>query len=361
MKQLLIIIFCLLFLPLSALAQYEFDEEINEQSGEFELFGAIQLRADMVRDLPRPVEKDFERATSRGIIGIVWSPTEIIELGAAAKVNLSSQSNTESRFNLDNERADDLSMDELYLKLLVGDDTELLLGQSHFPLDLSPMLWDEDLRPQGISLRHEIEFGSFNRFELIGGIFLGNHEYGDESRISAIQAALRLGEGTAIAYDVIFSYLDFENLDELAQNGLARTNLRQANGNLLNDFDIVDLQLGVSFNHLAMPVRVRLDLVKNLEADDYDFGARADLIFGDSFEAGGIEFGVAAERIQREAVVAAFNDDDWWFPTWLRGYSLWFAYGFNDAVRLKLSGFTERRDDQPDYNKRVLLDLQWRY
>ena len=65
------------------------------------------------------------------------------------------------------------------------------------------------------------------------------------------------------------------------------------------------------------------------------------------------------QRIQREALVAAFNDDDWWFPTRMRGTTAWFAYGINNSLRLKAAFFTERRDDQEKNNKRALFDLQY--
>ena len=341
--------------------QYEFDEELDDTTGEFELFGAIQLRADMVRDLPRPIENDFERGTARGIIGIRWSPTEIIELGVAAKANLSTQSNKEVRFNLDNERADDVSIDEFYVKLVFSENTQVTIGQSIFPLELSPMIWDEDLRPQGISINHIIDIGQFNSLEFTAGSFLANHLFGDDTKINALQTAFRFGQGKNMGFDFIASYIDYSDIDDLGRRGLGRTNFLDADRRHRNDFNLLDLQFGLHLNQHTFPISAKLNLVDNLAVGKKSFGARVDLIFGDSFQQQGVEFGFAAQRVQYEAVLAAFNDDDWWFASGMRGSTAWLSYGFSDSLRMRLAGFDERYDRAPKHNKRLLLDLQWFY
>ena len=65
------------------------------------------------------------------------------------------------------------------------------------------------------------------------------------------------------------------------------------------------------------------------------------------------------ERIQQDAVMGAFNEDDWWFPTRMRGSRVWLAYGVTDDVRLRLSWFRERRDDLTARVDRLFLDMPW--
>lgn len=335
--------------------------DIDESFEQFEFYGDVQLRGDSVRDLPRAVEKDFDRVTTRVRAGVFWTPNDKIDVGLAAKINLSSQANSKTRFNLDNERADDVSLDELFLNYHLSDQTFLQVGQTHFPLILSPMVWDQDLRPQGISINHRKEFGEFNSLDLVGGIFLGNHLFGDESNIKAAQASINFNEGKNNSYNVILSYLDFNNLDDLAANDLARTNLTLANGNYANDFENIDIQINFNFNQHSFPVRAKFDFINNLAVGEDDFGGRVDLILGDSIGRKGVELGVATQRIQREALVAAFNDDDWWFATRMRGTTVWLGYGINESLRLKAAVFTERRDDVAKNNKRALFDLQYTF
>ncbi|MCG8432399.1 MAG: putative porin [Gammaproteobacteria bacterium] len=354
-----ILIFFLILMGSGALAQGDFLDEEESPGSRLEFFGDAQLRGDAVRDLPRPVDSDFDRTTLRARFGFLWLVNDMLDVGVAGKINQSSESNAETRFNLDNEKADDESVDELFLRVNYAADSEFLFGQSRFPFELTPALWDQDLRPQGVSLRHRFALGTFSSFDITAGAFLGNHIFEDESRVSAVQVAWRFNQGRRTEFELALAYLDFEEMDELALNGLRRTNLSAPDGTFLNDFNIADLQFAVKFGQRRFPVEIRLDAFQNLEADDQGDAARIDFIFGDSFRRKGFEFGLASQRIQREALPGAFNDDDWWFPTWMRGTTAWFAYGFNESFRIKLAGFRERRDDQVDHNKRVLLDLQW--
>ncbi len=343
----------------------ELDEDelidIEESINRFEFFADVQLRSDSVRDLPRATQKDFDRATIRARVGVLWFPQDNIEIGLTGKINLSTQSNSKTVFNYDNEKADDISLDELYLNYFINDRTMIQIGQTHFPLQLSPMLWDDDLRPQGLSVSHRHEYSLYNSIELVGGMFLGNHLKGDDSNIKAVQAVFNFGEGKNTNYNIILSYLDFNNLNDIALNGLSRTNLVTAGGNFVNDFNNADIQVNLNLNQHSFPVSASLNLTNNLAVGSDDFGARADLIFGDSVNRQGLELGVAVHRIQREAVVAAFNDDDWWFPSHMRGTGTWLAYGINESLRVKATVFIERRDNQAKNNKRALFDLQYNF
>ena len=331
----------------------------QEDPSAFEPYGDVRLRGDFVRDLPRPVDPDFDRGTVRARAGVRWLPHDALEFGAALKINLSTDGNDKTRVNLDNEKADDVLLDEAYMLVHLGAGTDLLVGQSAFPLRLSPMLWDQDLRPQGVSVRHAIPTGDFSSLELMGGLFLGNHLYGDESTIRAVQATFALNEGMPLAWRFSLAWLDFSALDELAREGLVRTNLPAADGTYADDFRIANARVGVTLSKFGFPVRLQLDAVRNVSVGSDGFAARGDLIFGDSRRRHGLELGGAWQRVQREALIAAFADDDWWFRTRMRGGSIWAGYGITDSLRVRISGFTERRDDVPDHNWRALMDLQW--
>ena len=66
-------------------------------------------------------------------------------------------------------------------------------------------------------------------------------------------------------------------------------------------------------------------------------------------------------RVQRDAVLAAFAEDDWWFHSFARGYMPWVAYGINQNWTVQASGFFERRDGVDEYTERLLLDLRSRW
>ena len=77
--------------------------------------------------------------------------------------------------------------------------------------------------------------------------------------------------------------------------------------------------------------------------------------------AGGFEFGLAGQRIQQDAVPAALNDDNWWFPTGMRGQVAWFGWGSGDGLEVRVSGFRERRDGLESRTYRTLFELSYAY
>ena len=133
----------------------------------------------------------------------------------------------------------------------------------------------------------------FVAFILTGGYFLGNHLYGDESKVRAAQATLRIGEGKAVNYRAAVSWIEFGDLDTLAREGLGRTNAVVPGDGYANDFDLLDIQLEAGFTVYDWPVRMRLDFVQNVAADEDGFAGRGDLVIGDSFRRPGLEAGIA--------------------------------------------------------------------
>jgi hypothetical protein len=159
---------------------------------------------------------------------------------------------------------------------------------------------------------------------------------------------------------VLLSLLDFQDLDALARNGLGRTNLRDANG-FVSDFRLLDLQLVARHEVGGWPFEARLDLVRNLGADANRNAARLSLVAGDRRRARSWEFGFALQRQQRDAVLAAFTEDDWWFHSFAHGAMPWLGYGLTDSLSLRLAGFREQRDGVAGHTQRVLLDVEARW
>ena len=329
--------------------------EEPEAARSWSWFGDFWTGYDHVSGLPNNRD-DLSRVRSRLRAGMLWNVSPTWEIGGSARLALGSDSNDDNRRNNDNERSDDVGLDQLFIRWRPGEQTSMTFGKTPLPLDLSPMLWDADLRPAGVALDQSVPLSEFDRLQFVVGYFAGEHLYGDESRIGAAEVAWRWHEGAPFHAAAIASYLDFSDLDELTQEGLARTNTI-VGGHLVNDYRLLDLQL-IGHGEVAhWPVEVRIDVVDNLGADDSHQGARGSLVVGDRTRARGWEFGFAAQRIQRDAVMAAFNSDDWWFHSAVRGQLLWIGYGIDRTWNLRLAGFHERRDGLDEYTDRIRLDL----
>lgn len=320
-------------------------------------FGDALVRVDQVNNLLGRDEVDQLRSRVR--FGLQWTG-DGLEFGVAVEGALGSESNDDVRRNNQNERNDGGNLDQAWLRWLPNDDTTLQLGKAELPFAFTPLWWDADLRPLGASASWSTPVGELDRIGLAAGWFAGQHLYDDDSRIAAVQGTWRIHEGATTSGDVALGYFVFDDLEQLARNGLTRTN-RRVGTRLVSDYRLADLQLGLRHLFGEVPFETRLDLVRNFGADDQRDAARFSVVVGDARVPRGWEFGYATQRIQRDAVMAAFNEDDWWFHSFARGSMPWVSYGIDATWSVRVAGFFERRDDQPDRVDRLLIDLRARF
>ncbi|MGQ0801177.1 MAG: putative porin [Pseudomarimonas sp.] len=330
------------------------DEEESAIATTHGLFGDVALRGDRVTGFS--ARDDVERL--RGRLRIGWRGAgDNWEYALAAKVNLASGSNVDNRRNNDNERSDAVGLDQAFVRWLPSENTALTVGKSSMPLSLTPLVWDADLRPLGFSVNHLWSLRGADGLRLTAGYFAGDHLYGDDSRIAAAQLAWTYNEGAPFSADVQLAYLDFSDLRQATAQGLTRTNLRFGN-QLASDYRLLDLQFGGRWQVGEKAVVARLDLLRNLGADDERNGARGSVVYGDADSLPGWELGFAYERIQRDAAQAAFNEDDWWFHSFARGAMPWVGYGLHNGWSLRSTLFVERRDASSETLRRLLLEVR---
>ena len=318
--------------------------------------GDLLLRQDILRSWP--AGDNEARLLMRLRYGLNWQLDPQWLLGAALRINESTIGNEHLVDYNDNQRSRDLALDTLYLQYAPAEGQALEAGKDVFPLNLSRMLWDPDLRPAGLSYSLRQQLGDDMSLRFVAGAFLGQNLSGDQSRITAAQLGMRFHEQDTVQPEFILSYLRFTKLDPLLTVGEDRGN-PFLNGRFIDAYELADLQFML---HVGAPIPFRLlvDLDKNLGAvAGNDRAGRIEMALGDSFLAGGNEVGVASERMQQSAVQGAFNDDDWWFHAGSHGVMLWYAYGWSERVRLRAAWFHEQPDDSWHHWNRWLLDLSW--
>jgi len=277
---------CTLALLLPSLASAQDDpllqgtSELAAPASTLTFDGEALLRIERTTNIPgaRP-SPDLDRERSRVRVGMTWTPNGAVEVRGALKGALGSDANRDNVINNDNERSNGIALDQLFLRWHPGESTSLLFGKSALPLELSPLVWDRDLRPAGVSIDHSVALGDFSRLQFTAGAFAGDHLYHDDSRIAAGQVAWRWHEGAPTNGAVLLSLLDFDDLGTLARNGLGRTNLRNANG-YVSDYRLLDLQLVGRHQFGGWPFEARLDLVRNLGADNDADAARFSVVAG---------------------------------------------------------------------------------
>lgn len=330
------------------------DEEESPPASAHHLFGDVAVRGDRVTGFA--ARDDVERL--RGRLRIGWrGAADTWEYAVAIKANLASDSNVDNRRNNDNERSDGGSLDQAFVRWLPSENTALTLGKSAMPLSLTPLVWDADLRPLGVSVNQQWSVRGSDGLRLTFGYFAGDHLYSDDSQIAAAQLAWTFNEGAPFSADVQLAYLDFSDLKQATEQWLTRTNRRIGN-QLVSEFRLLDLQFGGRWQMGEKAVVARLDMLRNLGADDQRDGARGSVVYGDADSQPGWELGFAYERIQRDAAQAAFNDDDWWFHSFARGAMPWVGYGLDNGWNLRASMFIERRDASAETLRRLLLEVR---
>ncbi|MCK7594704.1 putative porin [Pseudomarimonas salicorniae] len=318
--------------------------------------GDLALRAESTHGFSN--REDIERLRSRLRAGLVrddgtWT------LRAVAKFGLGSDDNADNLRNLDNEKSDGVGIDEFAVGWR-GDTLQWQLGKSVLPLAFTPLTWDRDLRPIGASLQHERPIGDFHRFVAQAGYFAPDHLGEDDSRLAAAQFSWFLNEGGVFSGELHAGYWHYDRLESTRRSGLMRSN-RVVDGRLASDFELINLQGAVRRMFGERPLELRLDLVDNLGADRDGRGARFSIVYGSALIPGQWEIASAFQRIGRDAVPAAFNEDDWWFHSAARGVMPWIAYGIDETWSLQLSGFFERADGRDERIDRYLLDLRARW
>lgn len=299
---------------------------------------------------------DIERVRSRLRLGGIYQ-ADAWELELQAKAGLGSDHNRDNRANLDNEKSNGIGLDTAVLRGFLGEHWQWAVGKQAWPLATTPLTWDSDLRPAGLALIGAGDQGDFNRWHLRAGSWAGQHLYRDQSRIHALQLGWQWRPGAPLSAELWAGWMHFDDLERATREGLSRSN-RRLGDRLLSDYRLLDLQAALSWQPDSVSYQARLNLVRNLGADNLRDGARFSLVRGDRRIPGQWEFAVSYQRIGRDAVAAAFSADDWWFHSAARGVMPWIGYGINATWSLQLSYFRERLDGETNYIHRTLLDLQ---
>jgi hypothetical protein len=229
------------------------------------------------------------------------------------------------------------------------------VGRQRSPLRLTEMIWDDDLRPLGVALvaRRDVSAATVGRLGLaLFTLSKMDHQHG---WVGAIQLSALLREEAASGADATVSWLRFgRDFEPSRQNQPSPTYGHAA------QFEVVDVQLGVRLIPAGIPVSLRLDVARNIAHPRDRDGARTRLAIGGAGMPAGAEVGWVFQRVEREALPGAFNSDDWWFHTRMRGHQAWLRVALGGRLEAKVAGFHERRDDVSRPTRRLTAELSAR-
>lgn len=346
-------------LPLVAAALALAPASVTRADDDAEPYADVLLRGDSLSRLPGGRD-DFSRARIRLRAGVRHLLGRFAEGDLALVLAQGTDDDADAARNFDNEETDVFDLDTLALRVFATRHDELFAGRGPLPIGLGPMVWDRDLRPFGASWTHDRPVRTFDRLVAQGGWFEAEHALGEgDAELHSALVEWRIRDGAPVGGAIAVGYTEFDGLEALATSVLARTN-RVENGAFVSDFELLEVQLEARVAPLGVPLRIVVDAIDNRGADDADEALHGRVVAGETAQ-GRWEVGVAAQRIQRDAVLAAFGDDDWWFKSAMRGTKVWLARGLPHDVVVRGVVGIERRDDLDDRLTRIIVDATWRY
>jgi hypothetical protein len=333
----------------------------------FRFAGDTLARYEWTRDVPSAdglVNEDRYFLQIRPRLEMNVGP---IELGVGGAFNYSADENDlppegfeQPLLIRDNFRSRDARLDLAYGKLTLG---PLIAqgGRFFLPIPLTEMIWDRDLRPQGgaVTLQYAPR-NSSNRFALHGIYATGSHVFEDESVMYG--GALELGFGSAqgSGLQLVGSYLQFEDLNNL-QLAIRRQNTRVA-GLIVNEYKVVDI-VGRITRGGQLPLQLVGNYCWNTALDTDNKGLWLAAVLGD--------LGVSRARaeyvyakIDRDATVAAFNTDDFFWGTGWEGHKADLGTATRKSTSIHGIAQWQRFKDSPDPALReqwvTRYRLEWR-
>jgi len=303
------------------------------------------------------VRPDIERGRFEFRPESAFEPSDRLRIAVRAVGNLGTDDNVENARNFDNYRSDGATFDRWYVEAKPGAWT-ILAGQFGMPLVSSEMLWDRDVQTPGAAVSRQLATGA-STLTLTAAGFYGPQREGDESRILAGQGVWRGGDADRFAVEAAASYWDFD-LEDLKSHYVRQNSPEPYAGaqRFESGFRLADLLVRFRFPAFSTPVTVSFDGIHNFEASGRNRDAfESTVAIGSVGTPGTWRAFYMYQYVERDAVVGAYNTDDWWFHSRYRGHRAGVAVTVLPQVFVQGTVVFQRRLDLKVTLNRITVDL----
>ncbi|MGE5127807.1 MAG: hypothetical protein ACM3PV_16050 [Betaproteobacteria bacterium] len=252
----------------------------------------------------------------------------------------------------DNYRSRDARLDLAFARLKLGP-VVAQGGRFFMPLPLTELIWDRDLRPQGGAAGIEItgKSGSLSRFAVTGIYAKGSHVFEDQSLMYGGGVELKLATNANSSFQVLGSYLQFDKLDRL-EPAIRRQNTRLG-GLIVNDYRVVDVVARISSSG-QVPLTLVGDYCWNTALSSGNRGLWLALVLG-STELSRARAEYTYAKVDRDATLAAFNTDDFFWGTGWEGHRADLGTSMAKGSSIHAIVQWQRFKDSPD----PVVSQQW--
>ena len=261
----------------------------------------------------------------------------------------------------DNYRSRELRLDLAWGRIKLGP-VVAQGGRFFMPLPLTEMIWDRDLRPQGGAAGLEFggKGGTLTRFAVTGIYATGSHVFEDKSVMYGGGVELKLAMGASSSFQAVGSYLQFDKLNQL-EPAIRRQNTRLA-GLIVNDYRVVDIVARISSSG-QVPMMLVGDYCWNTAMTTGNRGLWLAAVLG-STEVSRARAEYAYAKVDRDATVAAFATDDFFWGTGWEGHRADLATSTAKGSSVHAIAQWQRFKDSPDAAVRqqwvTRYRLEWR-
>jgi hypothetical protein len=231
------------------------------------------------------------------------------------------------------------------------------------------MLWDHDIQTPGIAVSWHTGTGAGSSLTLSGAGFYGPQSQGDQTRIGVGQVIWRTGDPTRFSLETAAGVLVLRSLrlEALLRGREAESDPAELSG---CDRDRASVQLPrggparpAAISRRRHPVLVSLDGVKNFgirgsaEEDGEGEAFEGNVTVGRVGTPWNWRFFYTFQYVERDAILGAYNTDDWWLHSWYEGHRVGLAVTVLPNTFVQGSVVFQRRLDRPNYLNRILVDL----
>jgi len=237
----------------------------------------------------------------------------------------------------------DVRLDYAYARYAATEQVEMLAGKFKNPLWVpKDLLWDSDIRPDGVAARITLPLGEHtDAFVTPAYLVLteGITRERKDASMWVLQAGATFALGERTALTLVPTYYAFDNLRGTPGpiSLSAPTNSRDADGNLLYDFDAVTAAANLTVNDVGPFAQASLfgEYVNALDPDDDNTGYMVGASLGDAKVSGfgDWQFIYNYRRLERDAWPEFLADSEALFgATNVRGNEVEFLWGLSKNV-----------------------------
>ncbi|HTR04392.1 MAG TPA: hypothetical protein VMN82_14470 [Thermoanaerobaculia bacterium] len=301
---------------------------------------------------------DRGRFEFRPQVDLVVSPT--LRFGVRGSFNYGTLPNEYNGYYEDNWLSRAAYVDRYFVQWTPGAWT-VQGGSFALPVAASPMLWDKyNIQTPGASASYATSLSPESSLTFTGaGIYSAQHGP-DESILGVGQVLWKAGDENRFGVQASLAYWNMD-MRHVAPEYYRENEMTLVDGQpaYRSKFELLDSLVRLQFPVARLPVTVSLDFVHNFGRVG-NAGANAwetGLLVGTVGTPRTFRAFVFYQYIGREALVGAYNTDEWWWHTWAKGYRFGVAYTILPLVYLEPAMVVQKRLDLDYWLTRVTVSL----